>query len=43
MRAAKDKSISIAKSIRERLVEINARDLLGDGMLDPSLFDKRNQ
>ena len=43
VRAAQHQHVGIVKSVAERLGQINARNLLGDGMLSPTLFYQWNQ
>src|SRR6202042_2740761 len=43
MGAAQNQRIGVTKSVGERLLQINAGDLLGDGVLDPSLLNQGNQ
>ena len=43
MGAAKHDCVSIVEFTGECLIEINARDLLRNRMVHPSLFDERNQ
>ena len=40
---AEHQSVRVAEAIGKGLTQINTGDLLGDGVLDPSLFDQRNQ
>src|SRR5437763_6775884 len=43
MRASEHERVGVLKLFGEGLREINARDLLGHGMINPSFFDQRNQ
>ena len=43
VRASEHQHVGVVKSIRKSLSEIDLRDLLGNGMVNPSLFDKGHQ
>src|ERR1700691_6784178 len=41
--APEHKSIRIAESVGKGLIQVDAGDLFGDGVLDPPFFDQRHQ